>query len=149
MQNFSARQRIFKERRLRLLFFLLLVLSFLLGVLIIPFEQRAGGRIVTPFDGIWWVVTTITTVGYGDYVPISVAGKLMGIVLQLAGATMFGLLVAISSILVSRSQDEFYWNRLFERIDRLEDEIHELRKHTGYLVKQPQETETQEKPQDE
>ncbi|TMU84578.1 potassium channel protein [Bacillus sp. BHET2] len=40
----------------------------------------------TLFDGIWWAVITTSTVGYGDFVPLSFEGRLIGIVLILAGA---------------------------------------------------------------
>ncbi|MFC7063927.1 potassium channel family protein [Halobacillus seohaensis] len=39
----------------------------------------------TLFDGIWWAFVTGATVGYGDYVPLSTAGKVTGILLILAG----------------------------------------------------------------
>lgn len=39
----------------------------------------------TIFDGIWWVVVTTATVGYGDYVPKTIIGRSVGIVLILVG----------------------------------------------------------------
>ncbi|MCD7035766.1 potassium channel family protein [Metabacillus sp. GX 13764] len=38
------------------------------------------------YDGIWWAVVTIATVGYGDLVPVTAIGKLIGIILILLGA---------------------------------------------------------------
>ncbi|KEZ48389.1 potassium channel family protein [Metabacillus indicus] len=40
----------------------------------------------TVFDGIWWALVTVSTVGFGDYVPETVAGRSVGIVLILIGA---------------------------------------------------------------
>jgi len=40
----------------------------------------------TIFDGIWWAFITVSTVGYGDYVPQSVFGRTMGILLVIIGA---------------------------------------------------------------
>jgi hypothetical protein len=48
---------------------------------------------------------------------------------------MFGSIVAIISNYMSRAQDEFYWNRLFGRLDRIESQMEELQKRTGYIVK--------------
>jgi voltage-gated potassium channel len=38
------------------------------------------------FDGIWWAIITTSTVGYGDFVPTSFEGRLIGIILILVGA---------------------------------------------------------------
>lgn len=40
----------------------------------------------TVFDGIWWVIVTTSTVGYGDYVPSSALGRTVAIILILVGA---------------------------------------------------------------
>jgi hypothetical protein len=116
----------------------LFFVSLLIGVAVVPLEKEVG-NIKNLSDGLWWAVTTITTVGYGDVAPVTIPGRLLGALLQLLGATMYGLVIALLSTYMSRSQDEFYWGRLFERIDRLEVQIEELKKRTGYMVKTDQE----------
>jgi voltage-gated potassium channel len=44
------------------------------------------------WDAIWWAIVTITTVGYGDLVPVTVPGRLAGIALMLAGIALLGTL---------------------------------------------------------
>jgi voltage-gated potassium channel len=39
----------------------------------------------------WWAVVTVTTVGYGDMVPITVAGKILTAIIALAGIALFAL----------------------------------------------------------
>jgi voltage-gated potassium channel len=39
----------------------------------------------TIFDGVWWAVVTGATVGYGDYVPLTTVGRIVGIILILTG----------------------------------------------------------------
>lgn len=124
----------FKQRRFRLLLVLLLIVSLVLGIAIVPLEREVG-NITTYMDGIWWTVSTITTVGYGDKVPVTDSGKIIGMLLQVLGAMMFGIIIAMISNYISRSQDEFYWNRLFSRLDRLEAQANELQKKTGFIVK--------------
>jgi voltage-gated potassium channel len=51
-------------------------------------------NVETPLDGIWWAWVTVTTVGYGDIVPGSTAGRLFGAVLILMGIGLFTMLTA-------------------------------------------------------
>lgn len=48
----------------------------------------------TLFDGLWWTMTTLTTVGYGDFFPKTVAGKCLGMFLFIFGVGIIGLLVS-------------------------------------------------------
>lgn len=48
-------------------------------------------------DGLWWAIVTFTTIGYGDIVPITIMGRILGGVIGLAGI----LLIAIPTALIS------------------------------------------------
>ncbi|WP_456272891.1 potassium channel family protein [Bacillus sp. AK031] len=48
----------------------------------------------TLFEGFWWTMTTLTTVGYGDYSPLTVEGRLLGIFLFIFGIGIIGLLIS-------------------------------------------------------
>mgnify|MGYP000476858535 CR=1 FL=1 len=133
----SLRQRLFHQRRFRLLLLALLVFSLGLGLLIVPLE-RGVGNIETVSDGIWWAVTTLTTVGYGDYVPVTFWGRILGILLQVLGAMMFGMVIAIISTYVSRSQEEFYWNRLFDRLNKMDEDLDKMQRKTAFMVRDSQ-----------
>ncbi len=50
--------------------------------------------IKTPWDGIWLAWETVTTVGFGDNVPTSIAGRLLTIVLMVMGVCLISLLTA-------------------------------------------------------
>jgi len=47
-----------------------------------------------PFNGFWWVMTTVTTVGYGDFYPKTVPGKLLGIVLYVFGISLISVVIS-------------------------------------------------------
>ena len=57
--------------------------------------------------GMWWALQTVTTVGYGDVVPKSVGGRIVGAVAMLQGIALLTILTAgITSTFVARAQRE-------------------------------------------
>ena len=73
------------------------------SILVLEFESRTPRRnITTGGDAIWWGIVTITTVGYGDFYPITTLGRLTGIFVMFAGIGIIGALASIlASLLVS------------------------------------------------
>jgi voltage-gated potassium channel len=82
------------SRRAESAFLAATLLSLLLlvacSIAILQFEIPAGGNIATPQDAMWWAVSTMTTVGYGDRYPISAEGRLVAVFLMAAGVGVFG-----------------------------------------------------------
>lgn len=77
----------------------------LLGGLTVTQAERGvpGASIVDAGDGFWWTMVTITTIGYGDMVPVSVHGRLIAVCLMLGGIALLGVVTAtLSSWLVER-----------------------------------------------
>ena len=70
-----------------LTFFLLIMFSSI-GVLICE-QQDPAANIKTADDALWWSVTTITTVGYGDKYPITPEGRFLAMGLMIAGVGFF------------------------------------------------------------
>lgn len=65
-------------------------------------ERDANPSIRSPFDALWWGITTMTTVGYGDVVPQSAEGRIAASALMLLGIGLFSAVTAIiTSFLVS------------------------------------------------
>jgi voltage-gated potassium channel len=57
--------------------------------------------------GMWWILETITTVGYGDYTPKQVTGKLVSAAVMLWGVAFLAIITAaITSVFVTRAQRE-------------------------------------------
>ena len=82
--------------------FLLVVFS---SVAILLCEQGEGTNIKSASDAVWWTVTTITTVGYGDRYPVTAAGRMLAIGLMFAGVGLFGALSGIiASLFLGRSE---------------------------------------------
>ena len=85
----------------------MLVLS-VASVLVLQFESGAAdANIATGGEAFWWSVVTITTVGYGDYFPVTVGGRITGFFVMIAGVGIIGALASIlASILVSSPGNE-------------------------------------------
>jgi voltage-gated potassium channel len=81
--------------------FIVLVVS---SLLVLQFESRAPAgeaNITTGGDALWWAIVTITTVGYGDFYPVTTLGRLTGVFVMFAGVGIIGALASIlASILV-------------------------------------------------
>ena len=98
---------------------LMVALAFTLmsGVLIAGIDPA----IEDVWHGIWWAWVTVATVGYGDIVPQSAAGKVFGAVVILFGVGFFSLLTAgFSAYFVSRGEIEIEEEEV-EEIYRLQD----------------------------
>jgi len=79
------------------------------------------------WDGIWWAVVTVTTVGYGDLYPTNVTGRLIAIVLMFTGIGFLAVLTAtISSRFVKADrQDES--SEILDALRRLEADVADLK----------------------
>ncbi len=127
--------RLFHHRSFRQALLVLVALSVFLGILIVPVESRSPkARIHTIEEGLWWAVTTVTGVGFGDYVPVTTTGRIVGAALEITGVTMFGLLIGIIGITMTKRQEEYTWFRLFNRLDQIEERLTRIEKKSDMTV---------------
>jgi voltage-gated potassium channel len=65
------------------------------------FESGPDGNVRDAFGAFWWAVVTLTTVGYGDMVPATAGGKIMGVVVMVCGIGLVSTLTGnLASMLV-------------------------------------------------
>ena len=93
MKRFS---RLYQKRFVRneLQYTALIVITILLSSIycIFFFEARTNPEIQSVGDAAWWSIVTVTTVGYGDKVPITPLGKVIGVILMFTGIGIIGVL---------------------------------------------------------
>ncbi len=79
-----------------------LLLIWYISLVVLQFERHAPGANILNFgDAVWWAFCTITTVGYGDYTPVTHAGRIAAIVLMAGGVVLVGVIVATISSAVT------------------------------------------------
>ena len=102
------------------------------GLAVLDAEKNApGASIVSIGDGIWFAFSTITTVGYGDFYPITLQGKFVAVGLMVLGVSLIGVVSAtLSNTFLSavREEVEKESDVLLMEIRLLRAEVAELRK---------------------
>ena len=77
---------------------IVIIFSGAIGVYVV--ERNKPGANITNFgNALWWAVITVTTVGYGDYTPITPIGRAIAIVLMFSG---IGIVVTIVTLISQR-----------------------------------------------
>jgi voltage-gated potassium channel len=70
-------------------------LAFIAAIEITQAERLApSGNIKNIGDGLWWAISTVTTVGYGDRFPTTSQGRLIALGLMLLGVSLIGVISA-------------------------------------------------------
>ena len=90
------------RRRAQSAFLAAVLLSLLLlvccSIAVLEFEVPAGGNIASAEDAVWWAVSTMTTVGYGDRYPITSEGRIVAVFLMASGVGLFGTMSGLVSL---------------------------------------------------
>ncbi len=77
------------------------------------------------FNALWYIIESLTTVGYGDYVPVTAGGKIFMMVMLLVGIgyVLYVLSNGIAMIVEGRVSDIFGRHKMQRRVDKLENHI--------------------------
>lgn len=107
-------------------------------IAILVFERDPNSNIKSPMDALWWGITTMTTVGYGDRYPVTMEGRFVAMILMITGVGLFGVLTG----LFARFFVEPDLNREDSDIKELISEVRQLRERLESIEKQPSDTHT-------
>jgi voltage-gated potassium channel len=120
-RSISEFVKVLSEKRIELLTLLIFMafLTFTGATAMFFFEADQQGRQVESFfDSIYWALVTISTVGYGDITPQTTEGRLIALVMIIAG---LGVISFFTSIIVSafgEKIDEIRAHRIFSEVER-------------------------------
>jgi voltage-gated potassium channel len=106
---------------------LILTVATVLAIAAAVLERLIDPAFDTFPQALWFAVTTVSTVGYGDYVPESGAGRVVASALMLTGLGLIPLITsAVVSILVAqrsreaRDEELLHLNQILKQLDSLE-----------------------------
>jgi voltage-gated potassium channel len=122
-------------------------------ILVAVLLTTSSGILLASFDpgipsagaGVWWAWQTITTVGYGDIVPHTPLGRILGILVMIFGIGLLAVLTAnFSAFFMARNQrkmlkplDKTHLEQMHETLLRLEQKIESLEKSLNDAKKPP------------
>lgn len=150
--EFASKKRFSVLGKVVVLFFLFVIYF---SIVIVSFEQEINAGLATFHDGVWWTVSTITSVGYGDVTPETYTGKFVATILMVFGIGLSSAMGALFVMwLLKPSQERLYGhelkiekqeevisereekienteNKILRRLDEIEEEISEISERRG------------------
>lgn len=100
-------QRFEEETHMAYIGIMLALFSFAGTLSFYIMEHDTNPKVGTLFDSFWWTMSTMSTVGYGDIIPLTVGGRVVGIILMLVGAGLLGIFTAAVATYMIRQREGF------------------------------------------
>ena len=99
----------------------LLSVAIFSSVAILIAEEGSGSKIDSAEKALWWALTTMTTVGYGDLTPVTTLGRAVAALTMFAGISVFGAFTAlIASLLVQPKNETATSEKIMEKLEAIE-----------------------------
>lgn len=116
---------------------LITILLIILSGIAFSWVEYQGISIQGIFQGMWWAITTVTTVGYGDISPRSYMGRILAVAVMIIGIAFVSILTAnIASYFVEKDKNKEYEDQkgnkkdeeqlIIEKIEELSKKIDEI-----------------------
>ena len=102
------------------------MMIFLTSTLILYMENDPAAGIRTPLDAVWWSVVTMTTVGYGDMVPVTFSGKILAIFVMVYGVAFYGSVSGLLASYIIEIDEEQRGDHVHKRLRTIERKLDEL-----------------------
>ena len=58
-------------------------------------KHKTSANLANGPDVLWWSIVTMSTVGYGDFYPVTVGGRFMAVLLMFCGIGLFAMLAGV------------------------------------------------------
>lgn len=114
---------------------------FVSSLAVLDAERRDPDANITSYgDAVWWVMTTLSTVGYGDHYPVTTTGRCVAVALMVIGVGLLGIVTAsLASWLIDqvREIEEDSSASTAGELEALASEVRALRAHLESGTTQP------------
>jgi voltage-gated potassium channel len=90
-------------------------------------EAATNDKVQSFLDALWWGYATATTVGYGDIIPVTPTGKILGIILMVSGTALFATYTALFANAIL--EDEMIKFNIYPKKKSTDDILKMLDKH--------------------
>jgi voltage-gated potassium channel len=99
-------------------------------------SQHPESQINTMLDAVWWTVATVTTVGYGDIVPVTDAGKIVAIFFMFFGIGILALFLSVLGTQFYKRRFENEGKEISHAQKLILDRMNDLEKNQEKLQKE-------------
>lgn len=102
------------------------------SLLVVVFEREDPQANIQTFgNGMWWVMETVSTVGYGDYYPVTVPGRVVAVVLFINGVALLSVVTASLAQFVMGERGrtetgevrEYSMSEMVQKLERIEAKL--------------------------
>ncbi len=110
--------------------FATIVLLIFSCISILHLESDPNSTIRTPADALWWSISELTTASFSDKLPITPEGRMLGLLLVLAGMGLFAVFTACFAswfLSMEEREEQMSIAKIHEKLEKLGDEICSLR----------------------
>jgi voltage-gated potassium channel len=105
------------------------LVGFVASLAVLDAERDVPDASITTFgDAVWWTLTTISTVGYGDRYPVTFEGRVVAATLMVAGIALLGVVTA--------SIASWFVENLRRASEEVEEEVEEAGERTSAQLAQ-------------
>ncbi len=104
-----------------------LIILMISSILFFYFEFGVNENVNTFDDAFWYLLVTITTVGYGDIYPMSTQGRILGFIIMATGIAFTSFLTATITSRFVKSSERSEFLTVDKKLDKLQSELDELK----------------------